>query len=889
MQNIVDVVQSRAQKHPHQKAIFYLEDGELKTAELTLAELDQQAKIIAAHLQAHEITGNRVILLYPTGVEFITSLMGCWYAGVIAVPIPCPKMDEFTKQEAFLNAIAEDADIAAVLSLSPYQSNIESTLKRKVLILVTDALKTQPTKNFQSISINEDTIAYLQYTSGSTSAPKAAIITHGNLQHSLQETIKVWQYTKKSVTLTWAPHTHVYGLVCGILVPLYHGTPAFIVPPAAFINRPITWLSAISTYRVTHSGCPNFGYDICVRDINEAELTRLNLKHWKVAINGGDIVQYQTLRNFVTKFQSCGFQLKQFCSAYGMSELSGAIAVTSFECEPRSLSPEDEANPLQRHLVSSGKLLTGLQAIAVDPETKQPVAAGETGEIWLSGKSLALGYWRRPDETQTVFNATVSGNDLRYFKTGDLGFILDNEIFLTGRLKEVIVIYGKKYYPLDLETTVANALSKLQILLPQVAFSTENEGKEKIIIVQELSEETPASLWPKIKSMIRHAITQHHGVDVHAVVLSPKGAIPKTGSGKLQRKKAQSLFNEQNLVVLTQDLPQKSPESPNAHRDKAHQFSTLVANVLKIDVKEIDLDAPLSRYSFDSINIIQLTAILNATYQLALSPATLYEYATLAEFYVDLLDKKIRNPVTEEAKQPIKETNDIAIIGISGVFPQAPDVDTFWDNLLHEKDCISEVPLSRWNWQDLTVRWGGFIDHIDQFDATFFNISPREAELIDPQQRLFLQTVWKTVEDAGYAPSTLAALKIGLFVGVFNHDYAELLQKNGVMDPYLTTGTMNSMIANRISYVLNLRGPSETIDTACSSSLVAVHQAVHAILQGDCDLALAGGVNTLITPTSFIAANQAGMLSEDGRCKTFDKNANGYVRGEGAGAILLKN
>ncbi|KTD44289.1 SDR family NAD(P)-dependent oxidoreductase [Legionella parisiensis] len=888
MQNIVDVVQSRAQKHPHQKAIFYLEDGELKTAELTLAELDQQAKIIAAHLQAHEITGNRVILLYPTGVEFITSLMGCWYAGVIAVPIPCPKMDEFTKQEAFLNAIAEDADIAAVLSLSPYQSNIESTLKRKVLILVTDALKTQPTKNFQSISINEDTIAYLQYTSGSTSAPKAAIITHGNLQHSLQETIKVWQYTKKSVTLTWAPHTHVYGLVCGILVPLYHGTPAFIVPPAAFINRPITWLSAISTYRVTHSGCPNFGYDICVRDINEAELTRLNLKHWKVAINGGDIVQYQTLRNFVTKFQSCGFQLKQFCSAYGMSELSGAIAVTSFECEPRSLSPEDEANPLQRHLVSSGKLLTGLQAIAVDPETKQPVAAGETGEIWLSGKSLALGYWRRPDETQTVFNATVSGNDLRYFKTGDLGFILDNEIFLTGRLKEVIVIYGKKYYPLDLETTVANALSKLQILLPQVAFSTENEGKEKIIIVQELSEETPASLWPKIKSMIRHAITQHHGVDVHAVVLSPKGAIPKTGSGKLQRKKAQSLFNEQNLVVLTQDLPQKSPESPNAHRDKAHQFSTLVANVLKIDVKEIDLDAPLSRYSFDSINIIQLTAILNATYQLALSPATLYEYATLAEFYVDLLDKKIRNPVTEEAKQPIKETNDIAIIGISGVFPQAPDVDTFWDNLLHEKDCISEVPLSRWNWQDLTVRWGGFIDHIDQFDATFFNISPREAELIDPQQRLFLQTVWKTVEDAGYAPSTLAALKIGLFVGVFNHDYAELLQKNGVMDPYLTTGTMNSMIANRISYVLNLRGPSETIDTACSSSLVAVHQAVHAILQGDCDLALAGGVNTLITPTSFIAANQAGMLSEDGRCKTFDKNANGYVRGEGAGAILLK-
>ncbi|AWN72508.1 TPA: SDR family NAD(P)-dependent oxidoreductase [Legionella anisa] len=888
MQNIVHVVQNRAQKHPHQKAIFYLEDGEHKTAELTLAELDQQAKIISTHLQIHQITGNRVILLYPTGIEFITSLLGCWYAGVIAVPIPCPKMDEFTKHEAFLNAIAEDADIAAVLSLSPYHSSIESTLKRKVPILTTDVLKTQSTRAVQSISINDDTIAYLQYTSGSTSAPKAAIITHGNLQHSLQETIKVWHYTKKSVTLTWAPHTHVYGLVCGILVPLYHGTPAFIVPPSAFINRPITWLSAISTYRITHSGCPNFGYDICVRDIKEEELSRLNLKHWNVAINGGDIVQYQTLIDFFSKFHSCGFQLKQFCSAYGMSELSGAIAVTSFGCEPHSLSLQDDANPLQRRLVSSGKLLTGLQAIAVDPETKQPVAAGETGEIWLSGKSLALGYWRRPDETQTVFNATVPGSDLRYFKTGDLGFILDNEIYLTGRLKEVIVIYGKKYYPLDLEITVAHALSEFQIKLPQVAFSTTHGDKEKIIIVQELSEETPPSLWPEIKNVIRHAITKHHGVEVHAVVLSPKGAIPKTGSGKLQRKKAQSLFNEQNLAVLTQDLSEKRPGNQRANGDKENQFITLVADVLKINENEIDLDAPLSRYSFDSINIIQLTALLNETYQLALSPAALYEYSTLDEFYTDLLDKKTKESVSDEVKQFIKETNDIAIIGMSGVFPQAPDVDTFWDNLCQGKDCISEVPLSRWNWQNLTVRWGGFIDHVDQFDATFFNISPREAELIDPQQRLFLQTVWKTIEDAGYTSSTLAALKTGLFVGVFNHDYAELLQKNEVMDAYLTTGTMNSMIANRISYILNLRGPSETIDTACSSSLVAVHQAVHAILHDDCDLALAGGVNTLITPTSFIAANQAGMLSEDGRCKTFDKNANGYVRGEGAGAILLK-
>ena len=202
MQNIVDVLQNRAQKNPHQEALLYLEDGEHKTAELTLAELDYQAKIIAAHLQTQKMTGKRIILLYPTGVEFVTSLIGCWYAGIIAVPIPCPKIDEFAKHEAFLNTIAEDADIAAVLSLSRLYSSIKTTLKRKVPILTTDTIKTKSAKHYQSTPISDDTVAYLQYTSGSTSTPKAAIITHGNLQHSLQETIKVWHYTKKSITLT---------------------------------------------------------------------------------------------------------------------------------------------------------------------------------------------------------------------------------------------------------------------------------------------------------------------------------------------------------------------------------------------------------------------------------------------------------------------------------------------------------------------------------------------------------------------------------------------------------------------------------------------------------------------------------------------------------------
>lgn len=877
MHNIVTVLQNRAQKSPAHNALLYLKEGQYETPWLSYGELDQRARAIAARLQTQNIAGNRVILFFPTGTEFTTSLMGCWYAGAIAVPVPCPKVEDLDKHLSLFHSIAEDAEATIVLTTETYRQALVAVVNKEVLVLASDTIDLNTVANYQTTPLTDENIAYLQYTSGSTSAPKAAIVTHGNLKHSLSQTIKAWHYTNKSITLNWAPHTHVYGLVCGLLVPLYNGSPAIIMAPAAFIQKPVLWLKAISKYRATHGGGPNFGYDLCIRDISEAELAGLDLKQWKVAVNGGEIVQQKTLSAFVAKFQTCGFSLTQFSSAYGMSEVSGAIAVTYGQKPTNG----------QQQRVSSGKLLGGLHAIAVDPERGLPVAAGEIGEIWLTGKSVVPGYWRRPEETNAVFNAQIPGDKRHYFKTGDLGFISANELYLTGRLKEVMVIYGKKYYPLDFEITIAETLNQFQLNLPQIVFSTDITGQEKIIVVQELDPGSDSAKWQSIQDAIHHSLMRQHGVDVHEVLLTPKGAIPRTGSGKLQRRKCQQAYEAQTLTKLHAHNGPQNTIVPNDRALKS-EFSALVAKVLQLAPSQIDLQLPLSRYAFDSINIIQLVSLLNEHYQLNLSPAALYEYATLAEFYADVLANQ-SDAVAINTNQPHPDAGtDIAIIGMSGTFPQAADVDALWNNLYQAKDCISEVPASRWDWRNLTVQWGGFMESVDQFDASFFSISPREAELIDPQQRLFLQTVWKTIEDAGYTSSAIAAIKTGLFVGVFNHDYAELLQQNEVMDAYLTTGTMNSMIANRISYFLNLRGPSEAIDTACSSSLVAIHQAVNAILQGDCELAIAGGVNTLLTPTSFISAHKAGMLSEDGRCKTFDKQANGYVRGEGVGAILLK-
>lgn len=906
MLNIIEKLQQKALLSPNQLAYLFLEDGENKAGSLQFAELDHQARKIAVFLQKQNLLGQRVLLLYPTGLDFIVSFIGCLYAGVIAVPVPCPQLGEFEKSANWLNNVVNDADIAGILTvklLIPEISNSLTDFISKHKIFVTDNHSiNERVDEYQLPLIEESTIAYLQYTSGSTSTPKAAIVRHENLTHSLKYTIKAWHYTKKSVTFTWAPHTHVYGLVCGLLIPLYHGTLAIFMPPRAFIQHPVRWLKAITKYQVTHSGCPNFGYDVCVREISESELKDLNLHTWKVAINGGENVRQETLIEFSTKFSVCRFNLKKFNSAFGMSEVSGAISVGQFATEPTVFSLNSEAlknnkviiennEKNSKRFVSNGKLLFGLSAIVVNPDTLQQVKENEIGEIWLCGTSVVSGYWRRPDENREIFQAKLPHSDQVYFRTGDLGFMNQDEICLTGRLKEVIVVNGKKYYPLDVESVVGQALKNLSIHQPRVAFSYVHKNHESVIIVQEVKNDLSIAEQNTIIATIHHTATQHFGINLDKVILVKENTIPKTGSGKLQRKLCQKQFLENQLFLI---IPQKTQKATG---DNLHTFKLLVADVLKIDSNQINLQEPISLYGFDSIHIIKLTALLNEKFDLSLSPAILFEYPTLITFYEKFLQNKEITNINYS--DPEIQSNDIAIIGMSGLFPGADSISEFWQNMIEGKDVITQIPFPRWDWQAIygdpetednktNIKWGGFLNNISQFDAAFFNMSPREAELTDPQQRLFLQTVWHAIEDAGYAIQQLEKYKTGLYVGLFNHDYAEILQKNSIVDAYNTTGLTPSMLANRVSYLLNLQGPSEVIDTACSSSLVAIHHAIQAIQHGDCEIAIVGGVNALLTPTSYISASKAKMLSEDGRCKTFDKNANGYVRSEGVAALILK-
>ncbi|MCG6892284.1 MAG: SDR family NAD(P)-dependent oxidoreductase, partial [Desulfobacteraceae bacterium] len=359
----------------------------------------------------------------------------------------------------------------------------------------------------------------------------------------------------------------------------------------------------------------------------------------------------------------------------------------------------------------------------------------------------------------------------------------------------------------------------------------------------------------------------------------------------------------------------------------------IASEILKIDVEDIDWDEDISEYGFDSISFTEFANRINHRLRLNISPAVFFEQPSIRAFSTFLSEnhaERLRahygppgavppGPLLKPEETPAErkptaadrfwtppplqdreENRDgaIAVIGMAGVMPQSEDLEAFWKHLAAGDDLITEVPESRWDWRRFAadpsidagrIKWGGFMPGVDRFDALFFGISPREAALMDPQQRLFMETVWKTIEDAGYRPSDLAGTRTGLFVGVATNDYVELLRENASgIDAFASTGMSHCILANRISFLLDINGPSEPIDTACSSSLVAVHRAVEAMSTGSCEMAIAGGVNVMLTPSLTIAFSKAGMLSADGRCRTFDERADGYVRGEGVGAVLLK-
>ncbi|MEA5462314.1 fatty acyl-AMP ligase [Leptothoe sp. PORK10 BA2] len=576
---LVDLLRHRAQEQPDQLGYQFLEDGKTEAARYTYQQLDQQARAIAARLQQANTTGERALLLYPQGVEVVAAFCGCLYAGVIAIPVPPPDAGRMKRALPRLLEIVKDADATLVLSnqriidLLKTNEDVVASQFEQMTWLNTEAVDLALADQWQNPQVDQNALAYLQYTSGSTSVPKGVMLSHYNLMHHSDYLQRACGYTPDGATVTWMPYFHDYGLVEGVIQPLYTGVPCYVMSPLAFVKRPQRWLEAISKYRATHSQAPNFAYDQCVRRVKPAKREGLDLSCWRAAGNAAEPINPRVMREFAEAYAPHGFRWTTFAPAYGLAEATLLVSskavgtepvITSLdaaELERGRVTPALE-DVLQRDLVSCGQLVCETEVVIANPDTLARCAAHGVGEVWVADPGVAAGYWQRSEATEETFQARLKDEPQAgpYMRTGDLGFMQAGELYITGRIKDLIIIRGTNHYPQDIEWTVQHLHPALR---PDygAAFSIIDEGEEKLVVVQEVERSHQLTLAAdEILADIRQGISEGHELQVSAIALVKSGNVLKTSSGKIQRRACRQNFLAGKLEIIAEwsERPQLS-------------------------------------------------------------------------------------------------------------------------------------------------------------------------------------------------------------------------------------------------------------------------------------------------------------------------------------------
>lgn len=919
MQTLVDALRERAQKQPDWPVITFLRPGE-NPAVLSYGALDRRACLIAGHLQQRAAAGSRASLLFPAGPAFIEAFWGCLYAGMLAVPAPSLRHRRRTPRTL---ALFRDYEPACVLTDSGEWENVALALQEwggpVPPCIATDTLGEGPA--WEELHLRSDSLAFLQYTSGSTSVPKGTMVSHGNLLQNIELLRGAFDVTQETRQVSWLPHFHDMGLIASILMPVVTGSRVYLMAPESFVQRPLRWLEALSEYGGDLSFAPNFAYELCREKILPEQRGGLDLSAWTTAVNAAETIRPATLSAFAEYFAPCGFQAAAFTAGYGLAE-NTLVATASplheevriHEVDPAALQdhriePAKPGGPV-RALVDCGLPCPTAEVAIVDPDTGERLGEDRVGEVWLAGPSVAQGYWRNAEATAERFGAHIHGEDNKgpFFRTGDLGFLHEGSLTITGRTKEIIIIRGFNHYPQDIEATALEAHPALTGG-SGAAFAVEGETGEQLVLVHEVGRRHVRSLdAAAVADAVRIAVSEVHALDVDTLVLMKPGGVPRTSSGKIQRARARADFLAGALEVLAvselaRPLSGSGAQPPDVAAAEGGQAAAIVrfirdwlADRLGIPHESIDVQRPFSSLGLNSLSAVQLAGELEDFLGRRVTPTLAYEYPSVALLSAHLAGKDQPGPEFARNHEP---GEPVAIVGMACRFPGAENVDAFWELLAEGRDAITETPPDRWDVDayyaptpgtpgKVCTRWGGWLSGIFDFDAAFFGISPREAAVMDPQQRLLLETAWHAFEDACIDPSRLAGSHTGVFAGVGPIDSMVLQVLTSAFDAYMATGNTQSVAANRLSYFFDLMGPSIALDTACSASLIAVHKACRSLRSRECDAALAGGVNAMLAPGSTITLSQARMLAPDGRCKAFDARANGYVRSEGCGVVVLK-
>jgi amino acid adenylation domain-containing protein len=665
--NFVSLLCRRAERQPDQLAYRFLLDGAGAEVTVSYAELDRRARAIATQLAGHGARGERVMLLYPPGLEYIEAFFGCLYAGATAVPAYPPDPARLERSLDRLGLIAKDAEPALVLTTSEVLAAIGALTEVGTglvlpMAMATDEVPDDIASSWKPPATHADSIAFLQYTSGSTSAPRGVVVSHGNLMHNSGLIYRAFGSSPATRAVTWLPPYHDMGLIGGILQPLYGGFPITLMSPADFLRAPLRWLEAISRFSATTSGGPNFAYELCVRKTSAEERAKLDLRNWRVAFNGAEPVRVQTLERFAAAFEAAGFRREAFHPCYGLAE--STLMVTGGV--PWLSGAESDGR-----LVSCGRPIGDQRLVIADATTGEQCAPGQLGEIWVAGPSVARSYWSSPEKSREVFQARLAGQENEPFlRTGDLGFLHGGELFVTGRIKDLIIVRGRNLYPQDIELTAERSHLALRPGCG-AAFTVPVGDAEHLVVAAELATPLAETDHDAVACAVRSAVAREHDVHVHTVVLLPRGGMQKTSSGKIQRGLCAALYAAGHLGGFRVESGQPEAEFPEEGRlDRARLLAvpaaergTLLGEYLRhriaaasgLSPRAIDPGKPLLALGVDSLAVASIAQAIQKDLGVTLPLSTLIDGGSVTDI-VRWLQKEVDTAAPEPSPAAGTET-----------------------------------------------------------------------------------------------------------------------------------------------------------------------------------------------------------------------------------------
>jgi len=856
---------------------------------------------------------DEVLILLENPIEFIPAFWASIMGGMIAVPVSVAHNTEQRLKliriweilnHPYLITTAEVYDQLIHFAEENEFHHIQQQFSSRRLIVNdfgidnTDVGVTEMQEAVEDNAVSCDDICFIQFSSGSTGTPKGVVVTHESLVSNIYSIIESAKITNNDSMLNWMPLTHDMGLIGTHLMPLLKGISQYQIPTAIFIRRPMIWLDKISLYKVTLTASPNFGYKYVQKVFKERKENPLDLSAVRLIFNGAEPISTGLCNKFLDKMSAFGLNPLSMYPVYGLAEATLAVTfppvhqtLKSVKLNRRHLGVGENIVPAtdmnSTEFVGLGVPLT-CNKVRITDETGKELPAEYVGYIQINGKNVTKGYYNN----QSASDEFISPNG--WLNTNDLGFMKDGWLYVTGRAKDIIFINGQNYYSHDIERSVEDIAGAELGKLVAVGIFDYEIGFEKLVLFVLLKKRELSQL-SRITSELREQLHKQLGIIVHEVIAIQN--MPKTTSGKVQRFKLKEdyingVFQDKTHVTVS---PQQTVSSHEINKFIQAQIAALMQK----KTEDIDCKAPFAQLGMDSLLSVHLIDVLEEKLQRKLSTSLIWDYPTINLISQYLSDTTIESKEEEpkelaQLNQAEEEKESIAIIGMACRFPGGiSNSNDYWDLLTSGIDAISKSPNERKEFATTEhseiQEYGGFLNQIDKFDPHFFSISPKEAKRMDPQQRLLMEVTWEALENAGIPSASLSGTDTGVFVGISSNDYVKaLLDSESEINIYTGTGNSHSIAANRLSYIFNLQGPSLAIDTACSSSLVAVHYACESILREESDMAIAGGVNVTLLNEITQAFHSAHMLSPDGRCKTFDVSANGYVRGEGCGVIILK-